>query len=219
MLARKGFHLRWLTALIALSVILAALTPLEPAGAAIPVLDGPWPPERPGDDRLDGFVPAAPAPAFVYAGTHIPADTTAGNCATGTPYGVYVTAGGLTPASSYVVKVYHYTSANSNNRGCMWNWQTNAWVVIDNTYTGLPTITGVADWASWVFVKAVSADAGAVVNLRFRLREGSTNYTAANRTPTALNLATGGGWIAGHTYDTGGSLLSGGPVIRLHPVS
>ena len=48
--------------------------------------------------------PQAAAISIAVSPTTIPADTTEGNCATGTPYAIYVSATGLDVAQTYILK-------------------------------------------------------------------------------------------------------------------
>ncbi|CAG0932721.1 hypothetical protein TFLX_02713 [Thermoflexales bacterium] len=159
--------------------------------------------------------PQAPGVSIDVAPTSLPADTTLNDCATGTPYAIHVTATGLDAATSYLIKAYHYSATDGNvNRGCMWNWQTNSWTVITNTYTGYPTVTGLTSWSGWIYLKEVSGHAGLTdLKLRVRLRVGTSNVADGTLSPTAYNTSTGGGWVSGHAYNTTGTLISGAPVV------
>ncbi|MBP7689031.1 MAG: Ig-like domain-containing protein, partial [Thermoflexales bacterium] len=192
---------RSLSILISSALVLAALLGawlvLQPRALAAPLM----PPSAPQATALS-----------VYPSS-IPADTTDGNCATGTPYAVFMSATGLDAGLSYVIKGYHYRTADTNNKGCFWNWQTASWVAIDNTYNGLPTISGVTEWSGWLYLKAVVGHAGtADMKLRVRVRTGATN-SDATVTPVPMDMTTAGGWIAGHAHEVSGVPLAGGPVI------
>jgi uncharacterized repeat protein (TIGR01451 family) len=152
--------------------------------------------------------------SFTVSPSSIPADTTEGSCATGTPYAVYVSATGLDSAQTYIVKGYQYRTADTNNRGCFWNWQTASWVVVDNTYTNMPTVSGVTSWSGWMYLKDVTSHAGTSdlkLRVRFRIAATATNADAT-ASPTAFDT-TAGGWITGHAYTAGGTLFSNAPVI------
>jgi len=147
--------------------------------------------------------------SIVHYPAQIPADTTEGSCETGTPYAIYVTASDLSDTSTYLIKAYHYVSGgDTTNRGCMWNWQTNSWLVIDNTYSNLPSITGVTSWSGWIYIKDVTAHAGvANLRLRTRFRTGTTNVDST-MSPTPMSMATAGGWVEGHAYGIGMTSLA-----------
>jgi len=159
--------------------------------------------------------PQAVAVSIDVAPTSLPADTTLDDCSTGTPYAVHVSTTGLDAGLSYLIKAYHYSATDGNiNRGCMWNWQTNSWTVITNTYTGLPSISGVTAWSGWIYLKEVSNHAGLTdVKLRVRFRTGATNVGDGTLSPAAYNTTSNGGWISGHAYQTGGSFAPDAPVI------
>jgi hypothetical protein len=134
-----------------------------------------------------GAVSAAPeapdAGVIDYYPTLLPADTTSTDCSTGTPYAIHVSFSGLTAANTYSIKAYHYTTADTTNRGCFWNFQANTWVAIDNTYSNLPTVTGITDWSGWLYIKEVTQHTGKTstadgLKLRVRFRTGSTNMDA-----------------------------------------
>jgi hypothetical protein len=158
--------------------------------------------------------PSAPAVSIVYYPVSVLADTTDGNCSTGTPYAVYVTATGLDTLTTYTVKAYHYRASATDNKGCMWNWLTNSWVVIDNNYNNLPSVIGVTSWSGWVYLKEVTAHAGATdAKLRVRFRTGTTNTDGTIVLSGAYDAATGGGWISGHAYNVGGVARAAAPVV------
>jgi hypothetical protein len=148
-------------------------------------------------------LPAAKAAAsgvIGYYPTYIPADTTDGNCATGTPYAIQVSYTGLDPLKTYTVKAYQYLSSATDHKGCMWNWQTNKWIAIDNTYpSSLPSISGVSVWSNWLFLKDVTAHAGASdLVLRVSLRNGGVNDDAtisSGLTPMDMSGSGDGGWL------------------------
>jgi len=132
---------------------------------------------------------ALPTPRVLAAGTIdyypvlFPADTTSTDCSTGTPYAIHVNFSGLTSANTYTIKAYHYNTTDTTNRGCLWNFQTNTWVAIDNFYNNLPTITGVTQWSGWIYLKEVTQHAAQTstangLRLRVRFRTGSTNMDA-----------------------------------------
>ena len=187
-----------LTVVLVLGLLLGAWSLVQPRAAAAP-LD---PPQAPQAVAISVF-PAS-----------IPADTTDGNCATGTPYAIYVSATGLDAGLSYTIKGYHYRTADTNNKGCFWNWQTASWVAIDNTYTGLPVISGVTEWSGWLYLKDIVGHAGtADMKLRVRVRSSTAVNSDATVTPAPMDMSTAGGWLSGHAYAVGGAALSGAPVI------
>jgi hypothetical protein len=199
MLRRSDPTFRWLVTLLMLASTVLVASPAQFAAAA--------------SDPISGDVVSPPAANLVAVSiaqypAQVPADTTDGSCATGTPYTIYVTASDLVETFTYLIKAYHYLASSTANKGCMWNWQTNSWVVIDNTYNNLPSISGVTSWSGWIYIKEVTTHAGATdLRLRVRFRTGTTNADGTVY-PTPMSMATAGGWVEGHAYGVGGTALA-----------
>ena len=201
MISRSEHTSRWLVTLLMLASTVLVASPTSLVAAA----------SHPASGAAASPSTAASlaAVSIVHYPAQIPADTTDGSCATGTPYAIYVTASDLSDTSTYLIKAYHYLSSSTANKGCMWNWQTNSWLVMDNFYNNLPSISGVTSWSGWIYVKDVTAHAGATdLRLRVRFRTGTTNVGEGTVYPTPMSMATAGGWVEGHAYGVGTTSLA-----------
>ncbi len=164
----------------------------------------------PGAGLLQAALPAHPAAdsdiTVEYIGSHVAND---GSESGGTPNAAYVSIANLTAGGTYRIKAYKGGDGYWN-----WNDTTNSWVGTATSDQRPIVADSSGTWEGWVFFKLNTTLIGGVGFRVFEGASGTTQFgTKYSSDVTFMDMATGGGWIEGTVYDTGGAPLANAPVV------
>ena len=145
----------------------------------------------------------AVAPTFVGGPDIFPAYVASDR----TAVAVHYTASGLTPSTTYFVKVRFITGAEpfgSTNRSFTWNPTTTSWIQDRDLWSEFPQVTtdgagAISTGAGWTFVKFADDTKSGSYRLLISLSTTGTSFSVLNSATrplvAVLDMKTGGYWI------------------------